>query len=135
MKKQVTIKKEALTLSKVKRDRRKAKAVRAIKAYWLADAKQAHKELLANLDGWAEINNRPEWEFSEEVERLGEDYSKEAWLDDYRCAIYEALYRLRNAVNRYRMAIPKGGLDRYNGGRVLPPVYVCLEEGLYDDLL
>ena len=40
---------------------------------------------------------------------------------------------MRNATNRYRMAIPKNGIGGYKGGKKMLPVWLCVKEG-YDVL-
>lgn len=113
--------------------RKNAKVIRAIKAYWLAEAKKANATFHACLEEWADIKNRPASDFEDDVERYGYEYSKDALLADARDGMLEALIALRNATNRYRMAIPKNGIGGYNGGKKMLPVWFCVKEG-YDVL-
>jgi hypothetical protein len=120
-------------MTKKLKNRRKAASIRAIKAYWFKEAKEANADFKAWLDEWADINNRPASDFEEDVERLGYEYSKDALLKDAENAFIDALIRLRNAVNRYRMAIPKNGIGAYKGGKKMQPVWLCAKKG-YDIL-
>lgn len=91
--------------AKARRDRRKAKNVRAIKAYWKARAFEANvwlRDALADLD----------WAYAAPVEN--NNYFGHEWgIKQAQKAVdtYEGL--LRNAVSRYCMAIPKGGIGKY----------------------
>lgn len=91
--------------AKIRRERRKAKSVRAIKAYWKARAFEANvwlRDALADLD----------WAYDAPVEN-NNHFGHEWGIEQAQKAVdtYEGL--LRNAVSRYCMAIPKGGIGKY----------------------
>ena len=113
--------------------RKNARTVRAIKAYWLAEARKANAYFQACSEEWANIKKRPASDFEDDVERYGYEYSQDALLADVEGEMIEALIAMRNATNRYRMAIPKNGIGGYKGGKKMLPVWLCVKEG-YDVL-
>ncbi len=94
-----------LTKTKKARNRRKAKSVRAIKAYWKARAWEVNRWLY-------EANEELDYVYHMDVTD-GNYYGQECWVEDalQKVHLYEGM--LRNAVSRYCMAIPKGGIGKY----------------------
>lgn len=82
-------------------ERRKAKSVRNIKAYWLAMAKEAHKWCLESAEEVRELE-------AVTIEN-GNYYGHDAMVIEELKRLAEHKDVLANALCRYQQAIPKGG--------------------------
>ena len=96
-----------MTKIEKRRNRRKAKSVRAIKAYWLKEAKTAHTTLVMWDEEWQELNNYNASEYDEYLEALGYNCSTEELIQDAAKYADKAYRAMKNALTRYSQAIPK----------------------------